>query len=104
MVAPRRLSGGRCSAQDARQARGRIMMPLGAEYPFVIRDPGRGVASLAPLLPLTLVGANSVSLTGFLDTGAAVNVLPYSISEQLGAVWTDPHPLVELTGNLARHE
>ena len=56
-------------------------------YPFVERHPSLGMASLAPVLPITLLGATSLSAFGLLDTGATVNVLPYSAGEQLGAVW-----------------
>jgi hypothetical protein len=80
------------------------MTPPGEEYPFLPRDPSRPGASLAPLLPLTLIGSQPLAAQGLLDTGAAVNVLPYSLGEQLGAVWSDPHPPVQLTGNLASCE
>jgi hypothetical protein len=80
------------------------MMPHGEEFPFAPRDPARGIASLAPVLSFTLVGAHSLSVQGLLDTGAAVNVLPFSLGRQLGAVWEDNHPLIQLTGNLAACE
>ena len=48
----------------------------GERYPFVECDPTLGAASLAPLLPITLTGANSISVSGLLDTGGTVNVLP----------------------------
>ncbi len=80
------------------------MTPAGEEFPFVARTPSRGVVSLAPMLPLTLVGSSSLSVQGLLDTGAAVNVLPYSVGQKLGAVWEDPHPAVQLSGNLASCE
>jgi hypothetical protein len=54
------------------------------QYPFVKRDPNLGAASLVPVLPLSLVGARTVAAAGLLDTGAAVNVLPYAVGEQLG--------------------
>lgn len=73
-------------------------------YPFVERDPRAGAASLAPILPLILTGANSVSTSGLLDTGATVNVLPYAVGEQLGAVWDQQGVVVELSGNLAACE
>jgi len=59
---------------------------------------------MAPLLPFLLIGPKSLSLHGFLDTGAAVNVLPFSVGEQMGAVWEEQHPPVQLTGNLAACE
>ena len=39
-----------------------------------------------------------------LDTGATVNVLPYEIGLQLGAVWEEQIVPIQLSGNLARME
>jgi hypothetical protein len=36
-----------------------------------------------------------------LDTGASINVLPYSVGIQLGAVWEDLNTSVQLAGNVA---
>lgn len=56
-----------------------------------------------PLLPLRLShGAQDVAVSGLLDTGAAVNVLPYSVGEQLGFVWEQQRTSIVLSGNLAR--
>jgi hypothetical protein len=41
---------------------------------------------------------------GLLDTGASVNVLPYEIGLQLGAVWEEQTVPIQLSGNLARME
>jgi hypothetical protein len=47
-----------------------------------------GDIDAVPQLPLTLAYQNSiVEVTGLLDTGASINVLPYSLGIQLGAVW-----------------
>lgn len=80
------------------------MTPPGEEYPFLPRDPGHGDVSLVPMLPLALTGTKSMPVTGLLDSGATVNVLPYSVGLQLGAAWEDPHPVLHLTGNLAKTE
>ena len=41
-----------------------------------------------PYLPFVLEYRNrSLFVTGILDTGSTVNVLPYEIGNQLGAVW-----------------
>jgi len=73
-------------------------------YPFVMRDPTAGAASLAPLLPFRLrLGSLEESVLGLIDTGAAVNVLPWSVGERLGGDW-DAAPPVTLTGNLAAVE
>ena len=80
------------------------MTPSAEQYPFLERDLGTGTVSLAPLLPISLTGLRSVSVSGFLDTGAAINVLPYSIGEQLGLEWEQHTTSVELTGTLAACE
>jgi hypothetical protein len=77
---------------------------MAESYPFVERDPTLGLASLAPFLPITLLGPESVSVLGLLDTGATVNVLPYAIGEQLGAVWEQQTTPMTLSGNLAACE
>jgi hypothetical protein len=60
-----------------------------------------GVPDALPQLPLVLInGQFSVEVLGLLDTGASVNVLPYSIGLQLGAVWEEQRTSVILAGNL----
>lgn len=55
-----------------------------------------------PLLPLTLAhGEQEVGVEGLLDTGAAVNVLPYRVGEQLGLIWEQQRVAITLSGNLA---
>ena len=62
-------------------------------------------ATLMPHLPLTLhFGGRSVAVTGLLDTGSAVNVLPYPIGLALGAVWEEQTLRVPLVGSLGRLE
>jgi hypothetical protein len=76
-----------------------------ARFPFLPADVATGGASLMPLLPLTLMyGERSVQVSGLLDTGAAVNVLPYPVGVELGAVWEEQGRSLKLTGNLARFE
>jgi hypothetical protein len=45
--------------------------PVGArlQFPFVMRRPALGAASLVPMLPLTLAATKSVAVSGLLDTG-----------------------------------
>lgn len=64
-----------------------------------------GTASSLPYLPLILrYQRTSLPVSGLLDTGATVNVLPYDVGEQLGAVWGRQTTPVHLTGNLAQFE
>lgn len=81
-------------------------MPVEAQrFPFTETDRSLGAASTLPYLPLTLsYQGTSLSASGLLDTGATVNVLPYEIGRQLGAVWEQQITPVYLTGNLARFE
>jgi hypothetical protein len=74
------------------------------QYPYVARDPSLGLASLAPLLPLTLIGRQSITTSGLVDSGAAVDVLPYALGVQLGLDWDQQTQTVELSGNLASVE
>ncbi len=61
-----------------------------------------GVPDALPKLSLTLIYRNSsLEVSGLLDTGASVNVLPYSIGVQLGAIWQEQTTSVLLAGNLA---
>lgn len=49
-----------------------------------------GVPDALPQLPLSLTYQNSsVEISALLDTGANVNVLPYSVGAQLGAIWEE---------------
>lgn len=80
-------------------------MPQAEQFPFVQMDPAAGAASQLPYLPITLTfQQRSVSVMGLLDTGSAINVLPYDVGAQLGAVWEQQTTPVQLTGNLAAHE
>ncbi|WP_293186878.1 MULTISPECIES: aspartyl protease family protein [unclassified Microcoleus] len=46
----------------------------------------------------------SVSANALLDTGSAVNLLPYDIGLQLGAIWEEQTVRLPLAGNLASVE
>lgn len=81
------------------------MTPQAEQYPFVMKDPSLGTASLCPLLPVTLqIGEQTASVLGYLDTAAAVNVMPFDMGLQLGAVWEQQTVVLPLTGNLAQQE
>jgi hypothetical protein len=74
------------------------------QFPYVPRDPTLGNASLAPMLPFTLVGNQNIATSGLVDSGAAINVLPRTLGEQLGFDWDQQTRVVTLTGNLASVE
>jgi hypothetical protein len=73
-------------------------------FSYFPRDPSLGNASLAPMLPLTLAGSQNVDTSGLVDSGAAINVLPYGLGVQLGFDWAQETRSVELSGNLAAVE
>ena len=55
-----------------------------------------------PRLPLLLQrGEHKTEAIGLVDSGATVNVLPYELGLQLGAIWDDQSALIQLTGNLS---
>ena len=66
----------------------------------------RGEAVAMPLLPIEfrLGQGLPVRTQGLLDSGATVNVLPFSLGLRLGAVWENQKTAVTLTGNLAAQE
>lgn len=80
-------------------------MRNGERYPFVSSDAALGEASFRPYLPFTLVHKQvSITSSALLDTGASVNVLPYSTGIELGYEWDRQTTALSLTGNLAQYE
>lgn len=74
-------------------------------FAFTEVDSKLGALSTLPYLPLTLTyQSQSLSVSGLLDTGSSVNVLPYEIGVTLGAFWENQRLSVPLGGNLARFE
>ncbi|MBE8992692.1 hypothetical protein [Nostoc sp. LEGE 12450] len=72
---------------------------------FTERTDSFGRVSTMPYLPMTLSNGNkSLEVVALLDTGASVNVLPYQIGLELGAVWEQQTVPIILSGNLAENE
>jgi len=77
----------------------------GRRFPFTERTNNLGLSSTLPYLPITLIYRNdSVEAMALLDTGASVNVLPYEVGLQLGAVWEEQTVPIQLSGNLTQRE
>ena len=71
-------------------------------FPYTDSEHSRPGLTSMPFLPLTLTyREHEISATGLLDSGAAVNVLPYSVGESLGFVWEEQQTALVLSGNLA---
>ncbi len=75
------------------------MTPL--RFAHIQRNPSAGVTGYAPLLLLDLEkNQRTITASGLLDTGVAVNVLPYSIGTALGFAWEKETPGLALGGNI----
>ncbi len=80
-------------------------MDSAERYPFTAAESTLGEAGFRPYLPLTLRYQDVlINAVGLLDTGAMVNVLPYSVGVDLGAKWENQTTELELTGNLAQFQ
>jgi len=74
-------------------------------FDFTVSDGMIGELSLMPKIPVTLAYQNrSVAATALLDTGSAINVLPYRIGVGLGAGWEQMTTPIKLSGNLANYQ
>ena len=77
----------------------------GQRYSFTERTDSLGRSLILPYLPLILtLGNRSLEVMALLGTGASVNVLPYEIGLQLGAIWENQTVSIPLSGNLARSD
>jgi hypothetical protein len=75
-----------------------LLVPNPIEFPFSDDE-----ALLT--IPITLSYANfSVSANALLDSGSTVNLLPYDIGFQLGAIWEEQTVRLPLAENLASVE
>jgi len=75
------------------------------QFPFVSVHNTRGEVVLRPQLPLTLRHHDQVrTVSGLLDSGADINVLPFRLGLELGAVWEAQRTIIQLSGNLANLE
>ena len=78
-------------------------MTTSLRFPYIDVDPAHPGASRLPYVPVTLSnGQLTAKLSGLLDTGATVNVLPYPAGIQLGLIWDQQTAPIHLTGNLAQ--
>ena len=74
-------------------------------FPYVEVDPILGAASSLPYAPITLqLGDRKVQVSGLIDSGSTLNVLPFDVGLRLGAVWEKQSVPVRLGGNMAESE
>lgn len=80
------------------------MPPNAVRFPYL---PGEMVADdgVLPRLPITIsLGKRSINDLALVDSGASVNVLPYTLGVSLGAQWEQQTIRLDLGGNLASVE
>lgn len=74
-------------------------------FPYVQVDPILGPPSALPYAPITLqLGDRKVQVSGLIDSGSTLNVLPFDVGLRLGAVWDEQSVPVRLGGNMAESE
>ena len=72
---------------------------------FLATTNSKRPTDLMPYLPLKLErGGKSIDVLGLVDSGASINVLPYTIGLELGAIWEEQTTFFKLSGNLANQE
>src|SRR5262245_384299 len=77
------------------------MMRAATTFPYAEINPGTSHCAHVPVLPVTLqFAADSIEVRGLVDTGAAVNVIPFDVGPHLGLTWENQQYPVRLTGNL----
>jgi hypothetical protein len=66
---------------------------------------GKVGANPLPYAPITLkLGSTQLKVSALVDSGATINVLPYQVGLQLGAIWEQQTTPLRLAGNLALSE
>ena len=72
--------------------------------PDKIEFPCSDGEALPTILILLSRSGFSVSANALLDTGSTINLLPYDVGLQLGAIWAEQTVHLPLAGNLASVE
>jgi len=77
--------------------------PLRIDYVSV--DSTQGSASLMPYATVRLsASGNYCDVAALVDSGAALNVLPYKVGLQLGLDWNEQRTQIRLSGNISDAE
>ena len=71
-------------------------------FSYSTTHPNQTQLESLPRLPLTLkLNDISIEVSGLVDSGATINVLPFSIGQKLGATWDSQKAVIRLAGNMA---
>ena len=72
-------------------------------FKYSTTHPDQDALDSMPRLPLLLQnGTHALEVAALVDSGAMVNVLPYSVGLKLGLVWDNRKANLRLAGNLER--
>lgn len=64
-------------------------------------DPSQNEFDSLPRVPIILHReGRTVESLELVDSGATINVMPYELGLQLGAIWEDSRAIIQLAGNL----
>lgn len=70
-------------------------------FQYSITSPKQDQDDAMPRVPVTLHLSNrQIQAIALVDSGATINVLPFELGQQLGAVWDDAKALLPLGGIL----
>ena len=73
-------------------------------FPYIHIAPAQGNAGWMPFMPLTLTrNGTDLTASALIDSGAAVNLLPFDIGVRLGLDWNQVNGFVPLSGLLASY-
>ncbi|NEO82998.1 MAG: hypothetical protein F6J87_01875 [Spirulina sp. SIO3F2] len=68
-------------------------------------NPSQDEFDSLPYIPLILTyQSQSLEVTGLVDSGSTVSVLPNNIGMALGAMWDDTQAIIPLAGSLSRQQ
>ena len=71
-------------------------------FSYSTTHPNQTQLDSLPRLPLTLkLNDTAIEVSGLVDSGATINVLPFSIGQKLGATWDSHKAVIRLAGNMA---
>jgi hypothetical protein len=72
------------------------------QFHYSTTDPSQNEFDSLPRVPIILRReGRTVESLGLLDSGATINVMPYELGLQLGAIWEDNKAIIQLAGNLS---
>ena len=70
-------------------------------FHYSTTDPSQNEFDSLPRVPIILRREDrTVESLGLVDSGATINVMPYELGLQLGAIWEDSRAIIQLAGNL----